>query len=170
MSRYGVCDTSHLPLTTTRPLLSRWFTSSRSEMPSRRRAACSTVWWICGFSRLFLSFLRSSVGIGSSVCVCSQTLCFYILSQHCHVCGGQGGKLPPSIIELIMFFLCYCPLFQKSPAKEKHTLETRLRLVTNIRPCLYDDIFRLKLLLAYVGHLRQFQACRFLHKFLFCLL
>lgn len=90
------------------------------------------------------------------VCLFSESLFLY--SEPALSCVWRTGRQTSAltIIELIMFFLCYCPLFQKTPAKQKHTLETRLRLVTNIRPCLSDGIFRRELLLAYVGHLRQF--------------
>lgn len=91
-------------------------------------------------------------------CVCLFSESLFLYSEPALSCVWRTRRQTSAltIIELIMFFLCYCPLFQKSPAKQKHTLETRLRLVTNIRPCLSDSIFRLKLFLAYVGHLRQF--------------
>lgn len=80
-------------------------------------------------------------------CVCLFSESLFLHSEPALSCVWRTGRQTSAftIIELIMFFLCYCPLFQKSPAKQKRTLEARLRLVTNIRPCLSDDIFRLEL-------------------------
>lgn len=89
-------------------------------------------------------------------CVCLFSESLFLYSEPALSCVWWTGRQTSAftIIELIVFFLCYCPLFQKSPAKQKYTLKTRLRLVTNIRRCLADDIFRLKLLLWFT--LRQF--------------
>lgn len=106
----------------------RWLSASGSEVPSRRRAAAAA-YRQCGefvaFSRLCLHWQT-----GSSARVCSRGPLF-LYSEPALSCARRTGRQTSAltIIELIVFFLCYCPLFQKSPApqnKSEH-LETRAR-------------------------------------------
>lgn len=73
----------------------RWLGASGSGVPSRRRAAAAAA--IDGAVNLWLFQGYASTGKPAAARVfVLGGLCFYILSQHCHVRGGRGGKLPPS--------------------------------------------------------------------------
>lgn len=66
---------------------------------------------------------------GSSVSVCSRGPLF-LYSVPALSCARWTGRQTSvlTIIELIVFFLCYCPLFQESPADQTiaHTWKTGL--------------------------------------------
>lgn len=66
------------------------------------------------FSRLCLHWQT-----GSSARVCSRGPLF-LYSEPALSCARRTGRQTSAltIIELIVFFLCYCPLFQKSPAPQ----------------------------------------------------
>lgn len=72
----------------------RWLSASGSEVPSRRSAAAAAIdsavnlWLFQGYA--------STGKLAAARVFVLGGLCFYILSQHCHVRGGRGGKLPPS--------------------------------------------------------------------------
>lgn len=115
--RCGACYQSYMPLTLPHQC---WLSASGSEVPSRRWVAASSSssgrrW------RKFWTFSRLSLywQAGRRVSVCSRGPLF-LYSEPALSCARRTGRQTSAltIIELIVFFLCYCPLFQKSPAHQ----------------------------------------------------